>query len=52
MERCTYPKGATVIEQGENGDFFYIVLNGKLDVYKDDKFLVYTYGAGVYQLLH
>jgi CRP-like cAMP-binding protein len=46
MERVDYPKGSTVIAQGENGDYFYIVLKGKLDVFKDGKFLVYQYGAG------
>lgn len=46
MERCTYPKGSSVISQGQNGDFFYIVLKGQLDVYKDGNNLVYQYGPG------
>ena len=46
MERCTYPKGSSVISQGQNGDYFYIVLKGQLDVYKDGNNLVYQYGPG------
>lgn len=40
-----FPKGSTIIKQGDEGDFFYIVDSGEVEFFQDDK-KVNTGGAG------
>ena len=35
LETCKYPKGATIIREGDVGESFYILESGEAEVYKD-----------------
>jgi CRP-like cAMP-binding protein len=38
-EEIDFPHGATVLKQGDPGGFFYILLSGAVEVYKDNNLL-------------
>jgi len=38
-EEIDFPHGATVLKQGDPGGFFYILLSGSVEVYKDNNLL-------------
>jgi len=38
-EEIDFPHGATVLKQGDAGGFFYILLSGSVEVYKDNNLL-------------
>ena len=42
MEMKTFQEGELIIQQGDDGDFFYVVDKGVIDCYKDEK-KIYTY---------
>lgn len=35
-EEVEFPHGATILRQGDSGGFFYVLLTGAVEVYKDD----------------
>lgn len=37
MEQKKFDAGQTIIQQGDSGDFFYVVDSGSIDCFKDDK---------------
>jgi len=39
IEEIDFPHGATVLKQGDPGGFFYILLSGGVEVYKDNNLL-------------
>ena len=45
MSLCSIEQGSTVFKQGLHGSYFYIIKEGKLDLYIDDKY-VKTIGSG------
>jgi cAMP-dependent protein kinase regulator len=37
LESATYHKGQTIVKQGEYGDSFYIIVEGTVEVYKENE---------------
>lgn len=39
MDSVSFQPGETIIQQGDEGELFYIIDNGSVEIYKDDKLL-------------